>query len=149
MDEAFSSPDTLKDVQTGTAYAALCGFRIENDSDFDVSDEKGGSIAKAMLIAQFIRQHLAGNAVLCSLPGGRGCIFFTARSRDVVREQVATFLQDSGYEPVAGMVFRQKMQLSHSGLKLDATQASADLEMLFETMMGQLAEGTGLTSFLR
>ena len=52
MDEAFSSADTLKDVQTGTVYAALCGFRVANDSDFDVSDEKNGPIAKAMLIAQ-------------------------------------------------------------------------------------------------
>ena len=140
---------TLKDVQAGTAYAALCGFQLENDDDFNLSDEKGGSIAKAMLIAQFIRQRLPGNAVLCRMPGGRGCILFAARDKDVVREQVSTFLQEPGYEPVAGMVFPQRMQLRHSGLRLEAEQAKQDPELLFEMVMGRLAEGTGMTSVLR
>lgn len=140
---------TLKDVQVGTVYAALCGFQLENDGDFNLSDEKGGTLAKAMLIAQFIRQRLPGNAVLCRMPGGRGCILFAARDKDVVREQVSTFLQEPGYEPVAGMVFPQRMQLRHSGLRLEAEQAKQDPELLFEMVMGRLAEGTGMTSVLR
>ena len=140
---------TLVDVRAGAAYAALCGFHIQNEDDFVVTVEKGGSVAKAMLIAQFIRQRLPGNAVMCRMPGGRGCILFAARDKDLVREQVATFLQEPGFEPVAGMVFPQKMQLLHSGLRLDGAQASQDPELLFEMVMGRLAEGTGMTSVLR
>ena len=140
---------TLKDVQVGTVYAVLCSFQLENDVDFNLSDEKGGAIAKAMLIAQFIRQRLPSNAVLCRMPCGRGCILFAARDKDVVREQVSTFLQEPGYEPVAGMVFPQRMQLRYSGLRLEAEQAKQDPELLFEMVMGRLAEGTGMTSVLR
>lgn len=140
---------TLNDVLTGSVHAALCGFHLENDTDFDMSEEQGGPVAKAMLIAQFIRQRLPASAMLCRLPGGRGCILFVARNMDMVREQVATFLQEPGYEPVAGMVFPQKMQLAHSGLKLGKSQASQDVELLFETVMGRLAEGAGMSSILR
>ena len=92
---------------------------------------------------------LPSNAVLCRMPCGRGCILFAARDKDVVREQVSTFLQEPGYEPVAGMVFPQRMQLRHSGLRLEAEQAKQDPELLFEMVMGRLAEGTGMTSVLR
>ena len=140
---------TLVDVQAGTAYAALCGFHLLNHDDFSVTDEQGGAIAKAMLIAQFIRQRLPANAILCRMPGGRGCILFAARDKDLVREQVSTFLQEPGYEPVAGMVFPQKMNLMHSGLRIDASQATQDPAHLFEMVMGRLAEGAGMTSVLR
>ena len=140
---------TLVDIRAGVAYASLCGFHLQNHVDFNVSNEQGGITAKAMLIAQFIRQRLPGNAVLCLMPGGRGCILFAARDKHLVREQIAAFLQEPGYEPVAGMVFHQKMQLLHSGLRINAALAQQDPELLFETVMGRLAEGTGMTSVLR
>lgn len=140
---------TLVDVQAGTAHAAICGFHLQNHEEFSVTQEQGGDIAKAMLIAQFIRQRLPSNAVLCRMPGGRGCILFAAYDKDLVREQIATFLQEPGHEPVAGMVFPQKMQLEHTGIRLDTGNANQAPELLFETVMGRLAEGAAKVSVLR
>ena len=140
---------TLKDVVAGNVYAALCGIHIDNHEDFDVTQEQGGATVKAMLMAQFIRQRLPPNAILCHMPGGRGCILFAAREKDVLREHIASFLQEQDAAPVAGMVFPQPMRLTSSGLRLEGDTASMDPDLLFEKVMGQLAEGNAVSSILR
>ena len=140
---------TLKDVVAGDACAVLCGIRIVNHDDFAVTDEQGGETIKAMLISQFLRQRLPANAVLCRMPAGRGCILFAARDKDVLREQLASFLQEKDAAPVAGMVFPQKMNLVSTCLKLQDDEANMAPELLFEKVMGQLAEGQAVSSVLR
>jgi len=140
---------TLKDVMTGEVFAALFGIHIVNHNDFNVTEEQGGATVKAMLIAQFIRQRLPANAVLCRMPGGRGCILFAARNQDVLSEQISSFLQEQDAAPVAGMVFPQQMRLISSGLQLEGDEARMDAERLFEKAMGQLAERGAVSSTLR
>ena len=140
---------TLKDVVAGQAHAAICGIQIINHEDFNVTEEQGGITVKAMLIAQFIRQRLPSNAILCRMPGGRGCILFAARDKDLLREQISSFLQEQDAAPVAGMIFPQKMHLISSGLRLEGDQAKMDPELLLEKVMGSLAEGNAVTSILR
>ncbi len=140
---------TLKDVVAGEAHAALCGIQVVNHEDFDMAPEQGGATVKTMVIAQFIRQRLPANAILCHLPGARGCILFAARDKDVLREQISSFLQEKDAAPVAGMVFPQQMQLSSAGLRIDSSLATRDPEHLFEMAMGSLAEGNAITSVLR
>ena len=96
-----------------------------------------------------IRQRLPANAILCRMPGGRGCILFAARDKDVLREQISSFLQEQDAAPVAGMIFPQKMHLVSSGLRLEGEQAMMDPELLLEKVMGRLAEGNAVTSVLR
>ncbi len=140
---------TLKDVRTSKVYAALCGIHIINHDDFNVTQEQGGTTVKAMLVAQFIRQRLPANAILCCMPGGRGGILFAARDKDLLREQICSFLQVEDAAPVAGMVFPQQMHLISSVLQLEGKDARLDPELLFEKMMGQLAEINAVSSFLR
>ena len=140
---------TLKDVVAGEAFAALCGIRILNHDEFNVSEEQGGTTVKAMLISQFIRQRLPVNSILCRLPGGHGCILFASRSKDTLREQIASFLQEPDTAPVAGMVFPQKMHLLSTGLRLEDEEAAMQPEQLFEKVMGKLAEGQTVSSILR
>ncbi len=140
---------TLKDVVAGRVHAALSGIQIGNLEDFNVTSEQGGETVKAMLIAQFIRQRLPANAILCILPGGRACILFAARDKSVLREQISSFLQEKDAVPVAGMVFPQQMQLMSSGLRLEGDDAKLDPELLFEKVMGQLAESNTVSSVLR
>ena len=140
---------TMKDVATGQAFAALCGIQIVNHDDFNVADEQGGTVVKAMVIAQFIRQRLPANAILCRLPGGRACILFASREKALLREQVAGFLQEPDAMPVAGMVFPQKMHLISAGLRLEGDLIKMSPEQLFESAMGKLAEGNGVSSILR
>ena len=140
---------TLKDVATGQAFAALCGIQIVNYDDFDVTEELGGVAVKAMVVAQFIRQRLPANAILCRLPGGRACVLFASRDKDKLREQISSFLQEPDAAPIAGMVFPQKMHLLSTELRLDGDVAAMAPDQLFETVMGQLAEGNGVSSILR
>ena len=140
---------TLKDVVAGNAYAAICGIHIINHEDFNVTEEKGCATVKAMLMAQFIRQRLPNNAILCRMTGGRGCILFASKDKDVLREQISSFLQEQDAAPVAGMVFPQQMHLISSGMRLEGDEARMDPELLFETIMGRLAEGNAVTSILR
>lgn len=140
---------TLKDAAAGNVHAALCGIHVVNHEDFDVTSEKGGDTVKAMLIAQFIRRRLPSNAVFCRLPGWRSCILFAAREKDLLREQISGFLQDPDAAPVAGMVFSQQMHLTSTGLRLEGDKAQMSPEILFEMVMGQLAEGDAVSSFLR
>ena len=140
---------TLKDVATGQAFAALCGIQIVNYDDFDVTEELGGTAVKAMVVAQFIRQRLPANAILCRLPGGRACVLFASRDNDKLREQISSFLQEPDAAPIAGMVFPQKMHLLSTELRLDGDVAAMAPDQLFETVMGQLAEGNGVSSILR
>ena len=140
---------TLKDVVTGKAYAALCGIHIVNQNDFNVTQEKGGSTVNAMLVSQFIRQRLPANAILCRMPGARGCILFASRDKDVLREQISSFLQEQDAVPVAGMIFPQQMRLISSSLRLEGNQAKMEPELLFEKVMRQLAESCTVSSTLR
>ena len=140
---------TLKDVVAGKAFAALCGIRIINHDDFNVTEEQGGPTVKAMLVAQFIRQRLPPNAILCRLPAGHACILFAAHSQDLLREQVSSFLQKPDTASVAGMVFPQKMHLMSAGLRLEGRDAASEPEKLFEMVMGKLAEGNATSSILR
>ena len=140
---------TLKDVVAGKTHAALCGFHIQNPDDFIVSKETGGEAVRAMLVAQFIRQRMPQNAVLCNMPGWRGCILFAARDRELLREQTASFLQEPDAAPVAGMVFPQQMRLVNTALHLDGAVAHEDPAHLLEQLMGRLAEGNAITSILR
>ena len=140
---------TLKDVVAGKAYAALCGIRIVNHDDFNVTEEQGGKTVKAMLIAQFIRQRLPVNAVLCRMPDGHGCILFASNSQDLLREQVSSFLQEPDTASVAGMLFPVKMHLMSAGLRLEGQEARTEPDKLFEMVMGKLAEGHAVSSVLR
>ena len=140
---------TLKDVASGNVYAALCGIHVQNPDDFAVSDESGGQAVKAMVIAQFIRQRMPPNAILCSMPGSRGCILFAARSKDILREQISEFLQEQDSAPVAGMVFPQKLEVISAGRRLEPADAAQDPALLLEQVMGRLAEGNAVSSILR
>lgn len=140
---------TLKDVVAGNAYAALCGIHVQNPGDFVVSNESGNHAVQAMLIAQFIRQRMPPNAILCSLPGNRGCILFAARTQDVLLEQLAGFLQEQDSAPVAGMVFSHQLEITSSIMKLDKAEVIPDPERLLEQIMGRLAEGKAVSSFIR
>ncbi len=140
---------TLRDVAAGTVHAALCGIQIHNVSDFKLSEGEGAHEVQAMLIAQFIRQRLPANAVLCRMPGGRACAMFAARDKSLLREQISTFLQEPGSQPMAGITFTQKLEITSAGMRLKPEQASVDPARLLETVMGRLAEGSGVTSVLR
>ncbi len=140
---------TLKDIVVGRVHGALCGIQIVNLDDFNVTGEQGGETVKAMLVAQFLRQRLPANAILCCLPGGRACILFAAHDRAVLSEQISSFLQEPGASPVAGMVFPQQMELISSSLRLERDESKLDPDLLFEKVMGQLAEDNAVTSTLR
>ena len=140
---------TLRDVSTGQVHAALCGIQVHNMDDFKVGEGEGAHEVRAMLIAQFIRQRLPANAVLCRMPGGRACAMFAAREKSVLSQQISTFLQEPGYEPIAGVAFAQKLDISSTGLRLRAEHLQGDPAKLLEEVMGRLAEGAGLTSVLR
>lgn len=140
---------TLKDVASGNAFAALCAVQVKNPDDFAVSHDLGGQAVKAMVIAQFIRQRMPPNAILCCLPGSRGCILFAARSQDVLREQISSFLQEPDFAPVAGMVFPQQLEVISAGQRLELADAAEDPAMLLERVMGRLAESNAVSSILR
>ena len=140
---------TLKDVASGQVYAALCGIHVQNASDFVVSHEPGSQAAHTMLIAQFIRQRMPPNAILCRLPGSRGCILFAARSKDVLSEQLSGFLQEQGSAPVAGMVFSQQLEITSAVMRLAEAEAKEDPEHLLEQVMGRLAESNAVSSIIR
>ncbi len=140
---------TLRDVATGSVHAALCGIRIHNMPDFMLSVGEGALQLQVMLVAQFIRQRLPANAVLCLLPGGRACAMFAARDKSLLREQIATFLQEPGSQPLAGINFTQKLEITSAGLRLRAEHQTQEPEKLLEIVMGRLAEGAGITSVLR
>jgi GGDEF domain-containing protein len=140
---------TARDVASGQVHAALCGIQVHNIDDFKITEGDGAIELRAMLIAQFIRQRLPGNAVLCRLPGDRACAMFAARDKSVLREQIATFLQEPGHKPIAGVSFTQKLEITSAGLRLKANDANEDPAKLLEVVMGRLAEGSGVTSVLR
>ena len=140
---------TLKDVLAGQVHAALYGIQVVNHGDFDITDEQGSTSVKTMLMAQFIRQRLPANAILCCSPSGRGCILFAERDASVLLAQIASFLQEQGAAPVAGMVFPMQMKLVSSGLRLEAAGAELSPELLFEKVMGQLSKRKELRSTLR
>jgi hypothetical protein len=140
---------TLKDVASGKAYAALCGIHVQNPNDFVVSNETGNHAVQDMLISQFIRQRMPPNAILCMLPGSRGCILFAALSKDVLREQVSGFLQEPNAAPVAGMVFSQQLEITSSVMRLWEAEAKQDPQHLLEQVMGRLAESNAVSSIIR
>lgn len=140
---------TQRDVTAGQVHAALCGVQVHNMDDFKLGDGEGAHEVRAMLIAQFIRQRLSANAVLCRMPGGRFCAMFAAHDKTVLRDQIATFLQEPGYEPIAGVTFSQKLEITNAGLRLKPEAALGDPAKLLETVMGRLAEGGGNSSVLR
>jgi GGDEF domain-containing protein len=140
---------TLRDVAAGQVHAALCGIQIHNVSDFKLGEGEGAHEVQAMLISQFIRQRLPANAVLCRLPGGRACAMFAARDKSLLREQISTFLQEPGSQPLAGITFTQKLEITTAGLRLKAEHANGDPGRLLEEVMGRVAEGSGVTSVLR
>jgi GGDEF domain-containing protein len=139
---------TLRDVASGQVHAALCGIQVHNTDDFKVGEGPGAHEVRAMLISQFIRQRLPSNAVLCRMPGGRACAMFAARDKAVLRQQVSTFLQEPGHEPIAGVTFAQKLEITSTGLRLKAEHQQDDPGKLLEMVMGRLAEGGGNTSVL-
>jgi GGDEF domain-containing protein len=140
---------TLQDVASGQVHAALCGMHLLNMEDFKLGEGPGAQEARAMLVAQFIRQRLPANAVLCLLPGGRACALFAARDKTLLREQMATFLQEPGSKPLAGITFSQQLEITSAGLRLRAEDATDDPARLLEVVMGRLAEGSGVTSVLK
>jgi hypothetical protein len=139
---------TLKDVQAGEVHAALYSIDVVNHDEFNVTDEQGSVTVKAMLMAQFIRQRLPANAILCCSAKGRGCILFAARDEDLLQEQIASFLQEQGAAPVAGIVFPLKMKLISAGLRIEGATAKMDAGLLFEQAMGQLAARDSVVSTL-
>ena len=140
---------TLIDVGAGTVHAALCGIRVLNKDDFNVGDDEGAHEVRAMLIAQFIRQRLPANAVLCRLPGGYACAMFAARSSSLLREQVSTFLQEPGSQPIPGIQFSRKLEIVSMGLRLKVTDSPEQAKHLFDDVMGKLSGGEGAASVLR
>jgi GGDEF domain-containing protein len=142
---------TLRDVASGEVHAALCGIQVHNVQDFNIGadNSEGANEVRAMLISQFIRQRLPTNAVLCRLPGGRACAMFAARDKSLLREQIATFLQEPGSQPIAGITFSQKLEITSAGLRLKPEHAADDPAKLLEVVMGRLAEGSGITSVLK
>ena len=102
-----------------------------------------------MLISQFIRQRMPPNAILCRLPGARGCILFAAHSQDVLREQISGFLQEQDSAPVAGMVFPQQLEITSAVMRLGEAEAKEDPEHLLEQVMGRLAESNAVSSIIR
>jgi GGDEF domain-containing protein len=140
---------TLRDVASSQVHAALCGMQIHNVADFRIGEGEGSHEVQAMLISQFIRQRLPANAVLCRLPGGRACAMFAARDKSLLREQIATFLQEPGSEPMMGITFTQKLEITSAGLRLTADKLNDDPARLLEIVMGRVAEGAGVTSVLR
>jgi GGDEF domain-containing protein len=140
---------TLRDVRAGAVHAALCGIQIHNVEDFNVGEGPGATEARAMLISQFIRQRLPQNAVLCRLPGGRACILFAARDKSLLREQIATFLQQPGSEPIAGITFTQSLQITSAGLRLKEEHTDGNAGSLIDAVMGRLAEGNAISSVIR
>ena len=140
---------TLKDVASGNVYAALCGIQVQNPDDFAVGDGSGGQAVKAMVIAQFIRQRMPSNAILCCMPGSKGCILFAARSKELLREQISDFLQEQDSATVAGIVFPQKLEVISAGRRLEPGDAAQDPELLLEQVMGRLAESNAVSSILR
>jgi GAF domain len=140
---------TLRDVAAGKVHAVLCGMHILNAQDFKPGEGEGSTQAQSMLIAQFIRQRLPANAVLCLMPGSRACAMFAARDKSLLREQIATFLQEPGSTPMAGIAFSHKLEISSSGLRLKAEQFEEDPGKLLDIVMGRVAEGQGVTSVLR
>ena len=140
---------TLIDVAAGKVHAALCGIQVRNINDFNVGNDAGAYEVRSMLIAQFIRQRLPANAVLCRLPGERACAMFAARDSSLLREQVATFLQAPGSQPIPGVEFSRKLEIASSGLRLKSSDSPDDAGHLFEQVMGRLAEGQGVSSMLR
>lgn len=140
---------TQHDVSAGSVHAALCGVQVHNLDDFKVGEGEGAHEVRAMLISQFIRQRLPANAVLCRMPGGRACALFAARDKTVLRDQISSFLQEPGYEPVAGLTFNQKLEITSAGLRLKPELGQDEPAKLLETVMGRLAEGAGNTSVLR
>lgn len=139
---------TLRDVATGEVFAGLCGMQIHNVEDFKVGEGEGSNEVQAMLISQFIRQRLPANAVLCRLPGGRACAMFAARDKTLLREQISTFLQEPGSEPIMGITFTQRLEITTAGLRLTPDKANDDPARLLEIVMGRVAEGSGVTSVL-
>ena len=139
---------TIRDVQAGKVHAALCGIQVLNIDDFNVGTDEGATEVRAMLVSQFIRQRLPSNAVLCRLPGARACAMFAARDASVLREQVSTFLQEPGSQPIPGVEFTRKLEIQSAGLHLKQSDTEDDASRLFETVMGRLAEGRGVTSVL-
>ncbi len=139
---------TLRDVATGQVYAALCGMQIHNVADFKLGEGEGAQDVQAMLISQFIRQRLPSNAVLCRMPGGRACAMFAARDKTLLREQIASFLQEPGSKPMMGITFTQKLEITSAGLRLTPDKASDDPARLVEIVMGRVAEGSGVSSVL-
>ena len=142
---------TLRDVATGQVHAALCGIQVHNLDDFKLGDGlgEGAHEVRAMLISQFIRQRLPSNAVLCRMPAGRACAMFAARDKSLLREQIATFLQEPGHEPIGGMAFAQKLEITSAGLRLTTDKANDDPALLLEIVMGRVAENSGVTSVLK
>jgi GGDEF domain-containing protein len=140
---------TQRDVSAGNVYAALCGIQVHNMDDFKLGEGEGAHEVRAMLVSQFIRQRLPANAVLCRMPGGRACALFAARDKTVLRDQISVFLQEPGYEPIAGVTFAQKLEISSAGLRLKPESGQDEPAQLLEAVMGRLAEGAGNTSVLR
>ncbi len=140
---------TLKDVASGTVHAALVGMEVHNMNDFDLGIEKGSTEARAMVLVQFIRRRMPANAILCRMPGGRACALFAARERSLLREQIGQFLQEPDFEPVAGIAFPQKLEMSSYSMSLKAEYVKSDVGRLLDTAMGKLAEGHGVTSILQ
>jgi GAF domain-containing protein len=140
---------TLRDVVSGTVHAALCGIQIHNVEDFKLGEGAGAHEVRAMLISQFIRQRLPANAVLCRMPGGRACAMFAARDKNLLREQITSFLQEPDSQSISGITFAQKLEITSAGLRLKAQDADVDPGRLLDKVMGKLAEGAGITSVLR
>ncbi len=139
----------VRDVAAGRAHAALCGIQIHNIEDFHVGDDDGAREVRAMLVSQFIRQRLPPTAVLCRLDGARACALFAATEKSQLREQLATFLQEPGCQPVAGMTFSHQLEISSAPLRLKPENLGTEPAKLLETVMGRLAENEGSTSILR
>ena len=139
---------TIRDVQASKVHAALCGIQVLNIDDFNVGSDETAIEVRAMLVSQFIRQRLPANAVLCRLPGARACAMFAARDTSVLREQVSTFLQEPGSQPIPGVEFTRKLKIQSAGLRLKQSDTEENASRLFETVMGRLAEGRGVTSVL-
>lgn len=107
---------TLRDVAAGKVHAVLCGMHILNTQDFKPDEGEGSVQAQSMLIAQFIRRRLPANVLLCLMSGSRACAMFAARCKSLLREQIATFLQEPGSAPMAGIAFSHKLEINSSVL---------------------------------
>jgi hypothetical protein len=100
---------------------------------------------------QWCRSAQGLSILLCRLNAGRFCVLFASFDNTVLREQIAAFRQEPGYEPFAGGVFTRQLEFSSAGLRLKAEYVYYEplVVMVMAMAMARLAEAPSITSVLR